>query len=157
VLPCSLVYSLDTTVNASLLCWGYRSIQRVIIGNSPLLLSRRPLITTKDIHVKQGADCNRNMADCGDLFDDEIPISGSPLGSGVHMSMMDLWTSTGAEPTCEYSLHSLCFVVLDFDGRQVVPLYWISGLARLARIDSRVDTSSILTSTSRHTQRRMFD
>jgi len=91
------------------------------------------------------------MADYGDLFEDEIPISGSSLGSGVHMSMVHPWTSTGAEPTREYSLHSLYFNVLVFDGRQVVALFLICiGL-------SRIDTSSILTSTSRQTQRRMFD
>jgi len=88
--------------------------------HSLLLLSRRPLTTTKDISVKRGADSNRNMADCGHLFEDEIPISGSSLGSGVHMSMVCPWTSTGAELTCEYSLHSLYFH--PFDGRQVVAL-----------------------------------
>jgi len=61
----------------------------------------------KDIFVNQGADSNRNMADYEHLFEDEIPISGSSLGSGVHMSIVRPWTSTGAEPICEYSLQSL--------------------------------------------------
>ena len=117
-LPCSLVYSLDTTVSVSLLWPNLKGNH----PHSPLLLSRRPLTTTKDILVKQGADSNRNMADYGYLFDDEIPVSGSSLGSGVHMSMVCPWTSTGAEPTCECSLHSLYFEVLVFDGRQVVAL-----------------------------------
>ena len=90
--------------------------------HSPLLLSRRPLTTTKVTFVKRGADSNRNMADCGHLFEDEIPISGSSLGSGVHVSMVHPRSSTRAGPTCEYSLHSLYFNVLVLDGRQVVAL-----------------------------------
>jgi len=147
-LPCSLVFPLDRKRISPLL--GIRLNPKGDHPHSPLLLSSRPLTTTKHIFVKQGADSNQNMANCGHLFEDEIQMAGSSLESGVHM--VHPWTSTGAEPTCEYSLHSLYFNVLVFDGRQVVAwspcFFWRRPW---------LDTSSTLTPTSRQTQRRMFD